>query len=89
MQSASWRFLALLGLSLGLLRPISAQAAPQRRSELPQTPPARPLPTGVILVKGAWASASDSATPVPEGGSLADNIYSNPYFGLTYHLAPG
>lgn len=45
------------------------------------------VPAGVILVKGAWSSSSDTATPVPEGGTVAKNIYSNPYFGITYPLA--
>jgi hypothetical protein len=46
------------------------------------------VPNGVILVKGAWASASDALTPVPEGGQVTNNAYTNPYFGLTYRL-PG
>ena len=40
------------------------------------------------MVKGAWASASDSVTPLPEGGSVADNVYTNKYFALTYVLPP-
>jgi hypothetical protein len=49
---------------------------------------ARPMPTGkvpehTIIVKGAWPSASDPATPVPERGRLADGRYRNDYFGLT------
>jgi hypothetical protein len=47
------------------------------------------LPTGVILVPGAWSSASDSTTPLPEAGSVANNIYTNAYFGLTYALPEG
>ena len=46
------------------------------------------VPTGVILVKGAWPSASDSSTPVPEDGTVNNNIFSNPYFGWTYPLPP-
>ncbi len=46
------------------------------------------VPTGVNIVKGAWASASDSTTPVPEGGTIANKIYTNQYFGLSYPL-PG
>jgi len=46
------------------------------------------LPTEAILVKGAWSSASDSVTPVPEGGSVNNSVYNNPYFGLRYTLAP-
>jgi hypothetical protein len=44
------------------------------------------IPTGVILVKGAWSSASDSLTPVPEGGTVAKDVFSDPYFGITYPL---
>jgi len=44
------------------------------------------VPTGVILVKGAWSSASDSVTPVPEGGSIVNDVFRNPYFGITYPL---
>src|SRR2546429_7468456 len=51
-------------------------------------PPGAKLPKGVILVKGAWSSASDSVTPVPEGGNIANNIFSDPYFGITYPLPP-
>jgi hypothetical protein len=50
--------------------------------------PVAKVPTGVILVKGAWSSASDSVTPVPEGGNVTNNIFSNQYFGLNYALPP-
>jgi len=39
-----------------------------------------------LLVKGAWPSATDSLTPVPEGGSIANGVYTNRYFGLSYAL---
>jgi hypothetical protein len=42
------------------------------------------VPTDVIIIKGAVASASDSATPLPEGGAVTNNIYTNQYFGLSY-----
>ena len=45
-----------------------------------------PLPTGVILVKGAEPSASDSVTPVPESGMVNRSVFQNDYFGLTYRL---
>lgn len=48
--------------------------------------PLTKVPSGVILVKGAWSSSSDSVTPVPEGGGVRGNLYSNQYFGLTYVL---
>jgi hypothetical protein len=49
--------------------------------------PTKTLPTGTILMRGAWSSASDSVTPVPEGGSVNNSVYNNPYFGLRYTLA--
>src|SRR5216683_1905 len=80
------RLLALLGLSMSLLA--RAQAAPQSGGDFSNNPEAKKLPTGVLLVKGAWSSASDSVTPLPEGGRVDKNIYNNPYFGLTYALSP-
>jgi hypothetical protein len=80
------RFLVLLGLSISLLAP--AQGAPQSGGDFSSNPQAKKLPTETILVKGAWPSASDSVTPLPEGGKVASNAYSNPYFGLTYALSP-
>jgi hypothetical protein len=50
--------------------------------------PEKKVPTGVILVKGAWSSASDSVTPVPEGGKVAGGIFTNEYFGMTYPVPP-
>jgi hypothetical protein len=50
--------------------------------------PETKVPEGVILVKGAWSSASDSVTPLPEGASLVNNVFSDPYFGMTYSLSP-
>ena len=46
------------------------------------------VPSGVILVKGAWSSASDSLTPTPEGGKVTNAAYDNQYFGMTYPLPP-
>ncbi|MGA2355945.1 MAG: hypothetical protein ABSG02_15720 [Terriglobales bacterium] len=46
------------------------------------------VPEGVVLVKGARPSASDSVTPVPEGGNVTDNVFTNKYFGMTYSLPP-
>jgi hypothetical protein len=69
---------ALLLLFSGL--PTLAQDAP---------PPLRRIPDGVILVKGAEPSASDSATPVPERGVVTKNVYRNDYFGVTFTLPDG
>jgi hypothetical protein len=48
--------------------------------------PRTTVPPGVILVKGAWSSASGVAAPLPEGGSIANNVYANAYFGISYPL---
>jgi hypothetical protein len=87
MQSCCSRFLALLALSMSLLP--GAQGAPQSGGDFSDNPQAKKLPTGVILVKGAWSSASDSVTPLPEGGSVANNVYTNAYLGLKYALSSG
>lgn len=48
--------------------------------------PLKKVPQGVILVKGAVASASDASTPLPEGGAISHGVYRNSYFGLSYSL---
>jgi hypothetical protein len=94
MHFASSRLPVFLGLfivsaSLVGVRSGQAQGAAQSGGDFSdQLVPKKKLPTDVILVKGAWASASDSVTPVPEGGQVTNNVYSNPYFGLTYTLSP-
>ena len=63
-----------------------------QESLLETTPPKGPAmkyPTDVILVKGAEPSASDSKTPLPEGGRIANDSYKNDYFGLAYALPRG
>ncbi len=82
--SRSLVLLALFGLML-----TRAQGAPQSGGDYSNNPQAKKLPTEVILVKGAWTSASDSVTSLPEGGRVANHVYSNQYFGLTYPLPPG
>jgi Gram-negative bacterial TonB protein C-terminal len=90
-----------LPIALAFFLPLSAWG----QSSHPLTPPTKPssnggdfssvtnpsekVPDGIILVKGAWSSASDSATPVPEGSSVTNNVLSNPYFGMSYALPPG
>jgi len=91
MHSTFRQSLALLGLSLALLGGTGAarlQDRPRDLDDLPQNSRTKEVPKGAILVKGAWSSASDSTTPMPEWGSVTNNIYSNSYFGLTYTLAP-
>src|SRR5947209_8361884 len=51
--------------------------------------PPRKLPTDVILINGALPSASDNSTPLPEGGTVRKDVYSNGYFGLSYALPSG
>jgi hypothetical protein len=81
--------LALLLSSLACVSPARPQGSPPNGGDFSHNTEAKKLPTGVILVKGAWASTSDSVTPVPESGSIVNNLYSNPYFSLTYTLPPG
>jgi len=78
-------------LILALCLPAWGQGKPQNVSknggdfsDLAQ--PVTKVPTGLILVKGAWSSASDSLTPLPESGSVTNNVFSDQYFGMTYAL---
>lgn len=81
------KLLALIFLVLmAALAPAQSQVSPDGVAPHAQTPVVNEVPSGVILVKGAWSSASDSATPVPEGGAIAENVYNNEYFGLTLPL---
>jgi hypothetical protein len=65
------------------------QNAPKNGGDFSNTvQPEAKVPKGVILVKGAWSSASDSVTPEPEGGNVANSIFSDLYFGMTYPLPP-
>jgi Gram-negative bacterial TonB protein C-terminal len=82
-------FLVLLVSWLAFPSSAWPQASPSNGGDFSQNSEAKKLPTNVILVKGAWASATDNVTPVPESGSIADNLYSNPYFSLAYTLPPG
>jgi hypothetical protein len=66
------------------VRPQSAPTNGGDFSNNMQTP--TKVPADVILVKGAWSSASDSVTPVPEGGSMTNNVFRDRYFGMTYAL---
>jgi hypothetical protein len=64
----------------------AAQNSPQN-ADAPENPQAmKKVPSGVILVKGAWSSASDSVSPVPEGGSVTGNVLTNKYFGIVFPL---
>src|SRR5215467_8855811 len=89
-------FLLLIHLSVCLLA--RAQDTDQPNNPPPQptprsggdfavdNPDAEKLPTNVILIKGAVASATDSSTPVPESGTMSEKTYINRYFDLSYLL---
>src|SRR6478609_4120167 len=47
------------------------------------------VPKETIIVKGAWSSASDSTTPLPESAALTNNVFTDEYFGITYPLPSG
>jgi hypothetical protein len=56
------------------------------------SPPAQSVakvPQGVILVKGASSSASDSTTPLPEGAGINGNALVDPYFHMRLPLPNG
>ena len=55
----------------------------------PVNPDLQKLAKGVILVPGAVASATDTVTPLPESGRIANDTYTSQYFGLSYPLSPG
>ena len=78
MHTSFARSLVLLGFSISLLA--GTEGAPQDGGDFSDNPQPKKLPTGVLLVKGAWSSASDSVTPVPEGGRVAKDVYGNKYF---------
>ena len=87
------RFLIILGWSGSWFvcgQRVEAQSGPRSGGDFSgSTQPLTKVPEGVILVKGAWSSASDSITPLPEGGSVENNVFSNQYFGMTYTLPAG
>ncbi len=62
--------------------------APQtsQGGDFSSNPTPQKVPTGVVLVKGAVPGTSDSSTPVPEGGTVSEKIYTNSYFGFSYTL---
>jgi hypothetical protein len=86
------RFLVVLGLFLclpGLGEGAWAQEGPKNGGDFSNNlQPLTKVPTGVILVKGAWSSASDSTTPVPEDGSVTNHVFHDRYFGMSYTLPP-
>jgi hypothetical protein len=90
MNSGFLRALMVLILSVSKLavgQSPKPQTVPKNGGDFSNTiQPGAKVPQGVILVKGAWSSASDSVTPVPEGGSVNSNVFSDQYFDMTYPL---
>ena len=68
------------------------QAVPQQSggdfSNVTNPDPKTVVPKDTIIVKGAWSSASDSTTPLPEGVAMTNNVFTDRYFGITYPLPP-
>jgi hypothetical protein len=91
MYSRFLRPLLVLALSVPLLAwgQSATQNIPMNGGDFSDvTQPVTKVPTGVILVKGASSSASDSMTPLPEGGNVTNSVFSNQYFGMSYTLPP-
>ena len=85
------RWFTYLAVSLAACSPGWGQTTEVNAAPGADKPAAVPggVPKGVILVKGAWWSASDSVTPLPETGKIANNTYRNAYFGLNWTLPRG
>jgi hypothetical protein len=47
------------------------------------------VPKDTIIVKGAWSSASDSTTQLPEAVALTNSVFTDQYFGITYPVPSG
>jgi hypothetical protein len=92
MRSRCLRFSLFLAFSISLPawgQKAGVQNVPKSGGDFSNSrEPQTKVPAGVILVKGAWSSASDSITPLPEGGSVTNNVFSNQYFGMNYALPP-
>ena len=93
MQSGFSRFLIVIAscpLLLTWVHTTVAQTAPKNGGDFSSNAQAVPesakVPQGVILVKGAWSSTSDSSVPDPEDGNVVGDTFRDPYFGLTYRL---
>jgi hypothetical protein len=84
-------FLVLLSSSFvaGMQAP-NSESDSKRSADSSQTQRSpKKVPTEAILVKGAWSSASDSVTPVPEAATVSNGVFNDSYFGITYSLPQG
>lgn len=85
--SCSLLILTLFASLVSWGQAVKPQSIPQNGGDFSDNlQPVTKVPTGVVLVKGAWSSASDSVTPLPEGGSVTNNVFINRYFGMSYTL---
>ncbi len=57
-------------------------------SDVTNPDPTKVVPKDTIIVKGAWSSASDSTTPLPEGSAVTNNVFTSRYFGIAYPRPP-
>ncbi len=91
-RSSALRLVALSALALSLLAVLKtahAQTQPPAHSGgdfSNEAHPIKKVPANTLIVKGAWTASSDTTTPVPEGGSISGNTYTNSYFGLDFTL---
>jgi hypothetical protein len=79
----------ILALVFLCILPIARAQNGETAVPVAQDVPLRKLPTDVILIKGAVPSASDTSTPLPEGGTVRRDVYNNDYFSLSYALPSG
>jgi hypothetical protein len=102
MQSGYLRLLLILFMSVSslgwsqIIQGTSEPSAPAQPaahnggdfSNLTKPDPKNVVPKDTIIVKGAWYSASDSTTPMPEAGAVVKSVFTDQYFGITYQLPP-
>ncbi len=81
-------FLITFSLS-AIAQDVPADNTSAQGGDFSSNPNATRVPQGVILVRGAEPSASDAGTPVPEGGTVTEKAFLDPYFGMAYQLPPG
>ena len=79
---------SLAALSPAWGQTVAPQVPPATDAANPNPRAITKVPQGVILVKGARPSASDSTTPLPEDATVAGNFFTDPYFGIAYTLLP-
>ncbi len=78
-------FIFLVALSAPLVAETQAQNSDSSKNKSSKNQQSQiKVPKEAIIVKGAWSSASDSVTPVPEAATVAKNVFSDPYFGIAY-----